>query len=168
MWDFKLLKDLLYNFQQIKRRLKSEPLEILTNFLLLPLQIPNVVYGWSQVIKKGPLVQFPTKKMSKVGTIGFLMVWKLFETGEIFYIRSGPPRLARPFFLVQSIGNFDQFFTPPPRECVKNLDLRVQVHPGDLWVPKQRVHIVLEASKSAGAKGDVPKICGFVHPLHPL
>jgi hypothetical protein len=29
------------------------------------------------------------------------------------------------------------------------------------------VHIVLKASKSAGAKGDVPKICGFVHPLHP-
>ena len=25
--------------------------------------------------------------------------------------------------------------------------------------------LVLEASKSAGAKGDVPKICGFVHPL---
>ena len=54
------------------------------------------------------------------------------------------------------------------RECVRNLDLPVQVHPGDLWVSKQRVHIVLEASKSAGAKGDVPKICGFVHPLHPL
>jgi hypothetical protein len=54
------------------------------------------------------------------------------------------------------------------RECVRNLDLRVQVHPGELWVSKQRVHIVLEASKSAGAKGDVPKICGFVHPLHPL
>ena len=32
----------------------------------------------------------------------------------------------------------------------------------------QRVHIVLKASKLAGAKGDVPKICGFVHPLHPL
>ena len=32
----------------------------------------------------------------------------------------------------------------------------------------QRVHIVLYDSKSAGAKGDVPKICGFVHPLHPL
>ena len=43
------------------------------------------------------------------------------------------------------------------RECVRNLDLRVQVHPGVLWVSKQRVHIVLEASKSAGAKGDVPK-----------
>ena len=43
------------------------------------------------------------------------------------------------------------------RECVRNLDLRVQVHPGELWVSKQRVHIVLEASKSAGAKGDVPK-----------
>ena len=44
----------------------------------------------------------------------------------------------------------------PPvfRECVRNLDLWVQVHPGELWV-----------SKSAGAKGDVPKICGFVHPL---
>ena len=54
------------------------------------------------------------------------------------------------------------------RECVRNLDLRVQVHPGELWVSKQRVHIVLEASKSAGAKGDVPKICGFVTPLHPL
>ena len=54
------------------------------------------------------------------------------------------------------------------RECVRNLDLRVQVHPEELWVLKQRVHIVLEASKSAGAKGDVPKICGFVHPLHPL
>ena len=54
------------------------------------------------------------------------------------------------------------------RECVRILDLRVQVHPGELWVSKQRVHIVLEASKSAGAKGDVPKICGFVHPLHPL
>ena len=53
------------------------------------------------------------------------------------------------------------------RECVRNLDLRVQVHPGELWVSTQRVHIVLEASKSEGAKGDVPKICGFVHPLHP-
>ena len=54
------------------------------------------------------------------------------------------------------------------RECVRNLDLRVQVHPGKLWVSKQRVHIVLEASKSAGAKDDVPKICGFMHPLHPF
>ena len=54
------------------------------------------------------------------------------------------------------------------RECVRNLDLRVKVHPGELWVSKHRVHIVLEASKSAGAKGDVPKICGFVNPLHPL
>jgi hypothetical protein len=42
----------------------------------------------------------------------------------------------------------------------------MQVHPGELWVSKQRMHIVLEASKSAGAKGDVPKICGFAHPLH--
>ena len=56
----------------------------------------------------------------------------------------------------------------PFRECVRNLDLQVQVHPGELCVSKERVHIVLEASKSAGAKGDVPKICGFVHPLHPL
>ena len=55
-----------------------------------------------------------------------------------------------------------------PRECVRILDMRVLVHPGVLWVSKQRVHIVLEASKSVGAKGDVPKICGFVHPLHPL
>ena len=54
------------------------------------------------------------------------------------------------------------------RECVRNLDPWVQVHPGELWVSKQSVHIVLEASKSGGAKGDVPKICGFVYPLHPL
>ena len=53
------------------------------------------------------------------------------------------------------------------RECVWNLDLLVQVHPGELWVSKQRVHIVLEASKLVGVKGDVPKICGFVHLLHP-
>ena len=66
--------------------------------------------------------------------------------------------LAPPIF-VRSVN--------PIRECVRNLDLRVQVHPGDFWFSKQRVHIVLEASKSAGAKGDVPKICGFVHPLHP-
>ena len=53
------------------------------------------------------------------------------------------------------------------RESVRNLDLRVQVHPGELWVSKQHVHIVLEASKAMGAKGDVPKICRFMHPLHP-
>ena len=60
-----------------------------------------------------------------------------------------------------------QIFVLHNRECVRNLNRRVQVHPGELWVSNQRVHIVLEASKSAGAKGDVPKICGFVHPLHP-
>ena len=48
------------------------------------------------------------------------------------------------------------------RECVRILDLRVQVHPVEIWVSKQWVHILLEASKSAGAKGDVPKIYGFV------
>lgn len=30
-----------------------------------------------------------------------------------------------------------------------------------------RVHIVIKASKSTGAKGDAPKSCGFVHLLHP-
>ena len=34
--------------------------------------------------------------------------------------------------------------------------------PQNLLVP-----IVVRASKSAGAKGDVPKIYGFVHPLYP-
>ena len=29
-----------------------------------------------------------------------------------------------------------------------------------------RVSILLKASKSVGAKGDVPKIYGFVHPLY--
>ena len=60
---------------------------------------------------------------------------------------------------------YKQYLT---KEWVRNMDLRVQVHPGELWVSKQRVHIVLEASKSAGAKGGVPKIFGFVHPLHPF
>ena len=60
-----------------------------------------------------------------------------------------------------------QYVHPSGRECVRNLDLRVQVHPGELWVSKQREHIVLEASKSAGAKGGVSKICRFVPPLHP-
>jgi hypothetical protein len=42
------------------------------------------------------------------------------------------------------------------------LDLRVQVHPGEIWVSKQRVHIVLEASKLAGAKGDSEKFLKFL------
>ena len=38
----------------------------------------------------------------------------------------------------------------------------------ELWASKSAgFNRVLEASKSAGAKGDVPKIYGFVHPLHP-
>ena len=51
------------------------------------------------------------------------------------------------------------------RECVRNLDLWVQEYPGELWVSKQRVHIVLEASKSEGAKADVPKIYGNAFPV---
>ena len=35
------------------------------------------------------------------------------------------------------------------RECVKNLDLRVQGHPGELWVSKQRVQKVM-SQRSAG------------------
>ena len=57
------------------------------------------------------------------------------------------------------------YFLFTSRKCVGILDLWVQVHPGELWVSKQRMHIVIEASKSASAKGGVPKICKFVHPL---
>ena len=67
--------------------------------------------------------------------------------------------------ILSIINELISFIEDTVRECVRNLDLRVQEHPGELWVSKQRVHIVLEASKSVGAKGDVPKICGFVHPL---
>ena len=64
-------------------------------------------------------------------------------------------------FLKIIIGKKIVFYELPPhpwfiistRVCVRNLDLRV--------------HIVLKASKSGGAKGDVPKICRFFHPLHP-
>ena len=83
------------------------------------------------------------------------------KQNEIWTIRSGgrSKKFGRPQGVLMLLIS---------KECVRILDLRVQVHPGKLWVSKQRVHIVLEASKSAGAKGDVPKICGFVHPLHPL
>ena len=38
-------------------------------------------------------------------------------------------------------------------KCVRDLDLRVQVHPGELWVSKQQVHIVLDRSlKISGYK----------------
>ena len=36
-----------------------------------------------------------------------------------------------------------------------------------LFYKRELWDIVLKASKSAGAKVDVPKICRFVHPLHP-
>ena len=48
------------------------------------------------------------------------------------------------------------------------MDLQVQEHSKELRSQNQWVHIVLEASKSADAKGDVLKICGFVYPLHSL
>ena len=49
------------------------------------------------------------------------------------------------------------------RACVRNLELRagaVCSIKESSGTQNQRVHIVLKASKSAGAKGDVPKICG--------
>ena len=36
-------------------------------------------------------------------------------------------------------------FRPEVRECVRNLDLQVQVHPGELLVSNQRVHIKTDA-----------------------
>ena len=54
------------------------------------------------------------------------------------------------------------------RECVRNLDLRVQVHPGELWVSKQRVHIVCTRSlKISRCKRWCAKDLRVVHPLHP-
>ena len=46
------------------------------------------------------------------------------------------------------------------RTCVRNSNLQVQP-------VIYRVSIVLKVSESVGAKCDVPKIYGFVHPLHP-
>ena len=46
---------------------------------------------------------------------------------------------------------FCQFFTVfIGRKCVRNLDLRVQVHPEELWVSKQRVQKVM-SQRSAGS-----------------
>ena len=53
------------------------------------------------------------------------------------------------------------------RACVSNLNLRVQSVIESSEPQNLLVSIVPKASKSAGAKGDVPKICGWVHPLHP-
>ena len=92
------------------------------------------------------------------------------------YVQRGLIILSKPFgtedgrsitYFLYLLCKSSIWFAVVIRECVRNLNLRVQVHPGELWVSKQRVHTVLEASKSAGAKTDVPKICGFVHPLHP-
>ena len=87
-----------------------------------------------------------------------------FVTYQVTSLMTCQPHLKQYTFQTHSWS----FLSSIHRECVRILNLRVQVHPGELWVSKQWVHIVLEASKSAGAKGDVPKICGFVHPLHPL
>ena len=48
--------------------------------------------------------------------------------------------------------------------CVRNAVCSIEVSSGP---QNLRVSIVLKASKSAGATGDVPKIYGFVNPLHP-
>ena len=60
-------------------------------------------------------------------------------------------------------------WSPPPhplplalyiesRECIRNLDMRVQVHPGDIWVSKQGVHISSTRSlKISRCKGWCPK-----------
>ena len=58
------------------------------------------------------------------------------------------------------------------KECVRILDLRVQVHPGELWISKQRVHIVLEASKTgflknSGCKRWCPKVLRVRAPAAP-
>ena len=73
------------------------------------------------------------------------------------------------YSLFNLVGNGNAFYSfSSPRNLPDNEDKhKIQkrasrVHPGELWVSKQRVHIALEASKSAGAKGDVQKICGFV------
>ena len=63
----------------------------------------------------------------------------------IFCCRNLP--LTNPKFDI-GIDQLLSLFSSIFRECIRNLDLRVQVHPGELWVSKQWVHIVLEASKS--------------------
>jgi hypothetical protein len=49
-------------------------------------------------------------------------------------------------------------------------DYSYEMKNSEIWVPAFFKHNnsfrATVASKSAGAKGDVPKICGFVHPLH--
>ena len=96
---------------------------------------------------------------SQTVRFGFCLssLWRL---GQFFWARPGPAcNLDGTFFMPElTIGVGVVSF----RECVRNLDLRVKVHPGEIWVSKQRVHIVLEASKSAVVKDDVPKICGLV------
>ena len=58
----------------------------------------------------------------------------------------GKRRGADDFFLMVnlpavSVFTFYLFWVKVARECIRNLDLRVQVHPGELWVSNQWVHI---------------------------
>jgi hypothetical protein len=62
---------------------------------------------------------------------------------------------------------FGDLLTFRNRTCVRNLDLWVQSVLKNFGPQNPPVSKVLKASKSAGAKGDVPKIYRFVHPLHP-
>ena len=54
------------------------------------------------------------------------------------------------------------------RECVRNSNLRVQVHHGEPWIPKQQVHIVLNRSlKISGCKRWCPKDLQVCAPAAP-
>ena len=84
------------------------------------------------------------KVMISIQTVGLICVFSIAALG--WYWQNTTLWMAAAIMIITKL------ICVLSRECVRNLDLRVQVHPGELWVSKQQVHIVLVASKSAVQK----------------
>ena len=85
----------------------------------------------------------------------FVLVSYFLVTGGLIYdVIVEPPSMVCTYYLCRNLNMY--------RACVSNLDLLVQSLLQKSSGPQnQRVHIVLKPSKSAGAEGNVPNICGF-------
>ena len=131
-----MLDLLLFFHLFLARTLKSSNFPNI--FFCLPEKIKNVIFGSSNTTLKSKWINCFSLQRSE-GTSRQVI-------GEI----RRRHKFNFQFNLVKCVNNLgycvsklvSQNYTQrtPIRECVRNLDLRVQVHPGELWVSKQRVH----------------------------
>ena len=78
---------------------------------------------------------------------------------------------AGPRFKFQPWQDIFLFFLPrcDNRECIRNLDLQVQVHPGELWVPKSAgAHSTRSLKIISGCKRWCPKDLRVRAPAAPV